>query len=290
MGTVSISIVSLALVACTAVPKEKAGTAAASKEVTVAKMQLRISGEGRPVVIVGQGLTGVLSWIPHAEQLASERRVALAQPLSVELGLAHAPLPPGYSVKTESGALAAALTDAGWPQPIDVVGWSYGGLIALDFALDHPDRVRSLLLIEPDVPWVLPEDGRPASVRKAEEGALRWADGVSEDELEAFMAEMLGPGQPPRQHPRWPVWNEYRDALRAMITVFRHRDDVSRVRQFGKPVMLVRGEGTGAYDAAICDALAAAFTGLRVVELPGGHMCPVVAMDQFLAELRAFQK
>jgi hypothetical protein len=31
------------------------------------KMRLEISGEGTPLVIVGGGLTGVLSWTTHAE-------------------------------------------------------------------------------------------------------------------------------------------------------------------------------------------------------------------------------
>jgi len=54
--------------------------------------------------------------------------------------------------------------------------------------------------------------------------------------------------------------------------------------------MLVRGQGTDRYNAAIADALAAAFASVRVVELPGGHMSPVVSMDEFLVEMRAFQK
>ena len=278
----------LALVACVAADKGNGRPAGVPKGAV--KMQLRVSGSGRPIVIVGQGLTGVLSWMPHAEQLASRRRVALAQPISVELGLAHRPLPADYSVKMESGALTAALTDVGWTEPVDVVGWSYGGLIALDFALDHPERIRSLVLVEPDAAWALPDYGRAdPEVRKTEEAAQRWVDGVSEDELAEFIADMLGPGQSPRQHPRWAVWNEHRDALRASIAIFRHRDDVSRLRRFSRPVLLVRGEGTDRYNAAISDALAAAFSSVRVVELPGGHMSPVVAMDRFLDEMRTFQ-
>jgi hypothetical protein len=31
-------------------------------------------GEGRPLVLVGGGLTGWLSWNPHQERLAAQRR------------------------------------------------------------------------------------------------------------------------------------------------------------------------------------------------------------------------
>jgi pimeloyl-ACP methyl ester carboxylesterase len=293
MGTAkrSVCVLALTLGACGGAPRAGVKSTNTSKEGTVAKMQLRITGQGRPLVIVGQGLTGILSWIPHAEKLAPARRVALAQPLSVEWGRTHRPLPADYSVKMESGALAAALADAGLTEALDVVAWSYGGLIALDFALDHPERVRTLLLVEPDAAWVLPDYGRAdGEVRRTEDSAKRWADGVSEDELAAFVAGMLGPGQSPREHPRWPIWNEHRDALRAIGAVFRHRDDVSRLRTFPKPVMLVKGEGTDRYNVVVGEALAAALPRARVLELPGGHMCPVVAMDRFLQEMREFQK
>jgi hypothetical protein len=148
-----------------------------------------------------------------------------------------------------------------------------------------------LLLVEPDAAWALPDHGRAdPEVRKAEEAALRWVDGVSEEELATFLAEMLGPDQPPRLHPRWPVWYQHRDALRAIVAVYRHRDDVSRLRRFSKPVLLVKGEGTDAYNVAVCNTLRASFATARLVELPGGHMCPVVAMDRFLEEMRAFQR
>ena len=94
------------------------------------KLQLHVIGEEQPLVLVGNGLTGALGWRAHAEQLAPARTVARAQPLSVQLGLERAPLPADYSVKMESRALGAALDDIGWTQPVDVVGWSYGGLIA----------------------------------------------------------------------------------------------------------------------------------------------------------------
>jgi pimeloyl-ACP methyl ester carboxylesterase len=254
------------------------------------KMQLHVTGNGRPLVIVGGGLTGILSFVPHAERLASTRQLARAQPLAVQLGLDQAPLPDDYSIDMESRALEAAIDDLGWKQPIDLVGWSTGGVIALDFALDHPERVRSLVLIEPDAPWVLPDRGAAdPDVQAAKERASRWARGVSEADLAAFLDEMLGPGQSARDNPRWDVWNQHRGALRAVAAIYKHRDDVARLGRFSRPVLLIKGEGTEQYNAIISDALSRALPTARVVELPGGHLAPVVAMDRFLGEMEAFQ-
>src|SRR5687768_6535748 len=104
------------------------------------KMQTEMRGSGSPLVLVGGGLTGSKSWLPHAERLAGSRTVIRAQPVAVQLGLENRPLPSNYSLELESAALEAALD----PAPIDVVGWSYGAFIALDYALDHPERIRTL--------------------------------------------------------------------------------------------------------------------------------------------------
>jgi pimeloyl-ACP methyl ester carboxylesterase len=282
-------LVTLTLSAC-ASHHHPSARPAPPKERTIMKMQLHVTGNGRPLVIVGGGLTGILSFVPHAERLTSTRQLARAQPLAVQLGLDQAPLPDDYSIDMESRALEAAIDALGWTQPIDLVGWSTGGVIALDFALDHPERVRSLILIEPDAPWVLPDRGAAdPDVRAAKERASRWARGVSEADLAAFLDEMLGPGQSARDNPRWDVWNQHRGALRAVAAIYEHRDDVARLGRFSRPVLLIKGEGTERYNAIISDALSRALPTARVVELPGGHLAPVVAMDRFLEEMEAFQ-
>jgi uncharacterized protein (TIGR02246 family) len=249
-----------------------------------------IIGEGRPLVIVGGGLTGALSWVPHAEALADRRRVARVQPIGVQCGVEHVPLPAGYSIRYEAEALRAALDNAGWTKPVDVVGWSMGGTIALDFALNHRERVRTLVLVEPDVPWILsPQDRADPEVRKAEEDARQWADGVTEEALAQFMDEMLGDGAAAREHPRWPVWNAHRDALRAINAIYQHEDDVRRLAAFDAPVLLVKGEGTPRYNLMMVDTLQRLLPGPRVAELPGGHLAPVVALDEFLAVMESFQ-
>lgn len=256
-------------------------------------MQLEVAGRGKVLVLVCGGFTGALSWAPHAEKLAPTRQVARAQPLNVQYALEGRSLPSGYGIRTESGALLRALDARGWKHAIDVVGWSYGGGIALDFALEHPERIRSLVLIEPSAYWVLPDSGRSdPEVQRAEALGLKWAKGVSEDDLADFLIEInaVPQGQSPREHPRWPIWLRHKNALVAGHAEFEHGDEKARLRSLRLPVLLIVGEGTAAYNRMIIEALARDLPNARVLELPGGHVAPIASMDRFLEEVAGFQK
>jgi pimeloyl-ACP methyl ester carboxylesterase len=259
------------------------------------KTQLFVKGSGAPLVLVGGGLTGALSWVPHQERLAIARTVARAQPLAVQLGLDDAPLPPDYSVKLESRALAAALDDAFAPGPIDLAAWSYGAAITLDLALDHPERVRTLTLIEPPAFWVLDAAGT-ADAETARESAELHAlyramtGDVSEAQLGAFVrqAGLVPPGESPTALPAWPSWVEHRRSLRTGDAPWLHADTAARLLAFDRPVLLVKGIGSSHFLHRIVDGLARTLPRARLVELPGGHAPNIVAMDAFLAHLTGF--
>jgi pimeloyl-ACP methyl ester carboxylesterase len=254
--------------------------------------QTPVVGDGDPVVLIGGGLTGWASWEPHAPRL-SATRVARLQPLAVQYGLEDRPLPEDYSVRTESAALRAALDRLGWATPLDLVAWSYGAVVTLDFALDHPERVRTLTLIEPPAAWVLPDgaEGDPEALTLR--GIARdLTPEVHASHLERFVRTvgLAPPDVSPTALPQWPLWLEHRRSLRAVAAPLEHEDDPARLGAFERPVLLVTGSGTSALLRRIHDELAARLPNAVTTELPGGHAPQLVSMEPFLETLSRFHR
>jgi pimeloyl-ACP methyl ester carboxylesterase len=257
------------------------------------RMQAERLGNGPPLVLIGGGLTGWASWEPHADRLATGREIIRLQLLAVQYGLEDRPLPDGYSPRMESRALAAALDDLGHTGPVDLAAWSYGALVTLDFALNHPERVRTLTLIEPPALWTLPDHGE--SMPDAQDltstlDLVRQADDVSVDALISFLrtVALVPPGADPQTLPQWGSWVLHRRSLRAGSAPLDHTDDPARLRAFRPPVLLVTGDGTSPFLRAVHDRLAASLADVRTLELPGGHAPHLVAMDDFLEALARF--
>jgi pimeloyl-ACP methyl ester carboxylesterase len=256
-------------------------------------MQAERTGGGQPVVLIGGGLTGWASWEPHAARLAATREVTRLQLLSVQYGLEDRPLPAGYSVRLESRALAATLDDLDRTGPVDLVAWSYGALVTLDFALNHPERVRTLTLIEPPALWTLPDRGRSLPDARALEALateIHDDDEVSIDALTSFLrtVALVTPGDDPESLPQWESWVRHRRSLRATSAPFHHTDDAARLSNLDRPVLLVTGHGTSPFLRAVHDTLAATLPDARTLELAGGHAPQLADMDGFLERLAGF--
>ena len=106
-------------------------------------------GAGPTVVMVHGLLIGsVASWyFTAAPALAAEHRVRV---YDLRGHGRSERAPSGYSTR-ELAADLAALTDD-LREPFDLVGHSWGALVALQYALAHPTRVRRLALVEAPLP------------------------------------------------------------------------------------------------------------------------------------------
>lgn len=116
------------------------------------KVHVQTVGTGPDVVIVHGLLSSITSWyFAVAPALATEYRV-----LMYDLrghGLSEFSKS-GYGLKSMTGDLSDVVTCHAGSAPIVLIGHSYGAVIALRYALDHPERVRRLVLVEPPLPVI----------------------------------------------------------------------------------------------------------------------------------------
>ncbi len=255
------------------------------------KMLYRAEGDGEPIVLVPGGLTGCVSWEPHARRLAAERKVVRVQLLTVEYGLKDRPLPPGYTFRTESEALANTLDYLFGADPVDIAAWSFGAATALSYALDNPERVRTLTLIEPPAFWVLDQEYHDQGLDELERSSRETRGDVSEEQMADFvhLVGIIPPDVDPRSLPQWPLWVKYRRSLRGNIAPFVTRDDPSRLERIRSPVLLVKGTGSAPFLHAVIDRLASRLPDSEVIEYPAGHAPHIVSMDRFMEKMASFQ-
>ncbi|GAC1351039.1 MAG: hypothetical protein NVSMB1_00270 [Polyangiales bacterium] len=255
-------------------------------------MQTLEVGEGSPLAIIGGGITGVKDWAGIASRLAAgHHRVIRAQQIAVQYGLEDRPLPSSYSIKTEGDAFGQALDHAGITGPVDIVGHSSGALNALQFALDHPDRVHTLTLSEPPAYFLLDEQQKTLPMVVEWASVLRkCSSGAGEPEVDLFLHALgvVKPGMPAKEHPVWPAFVAHRRSMRAFPAILEQHEDSRRLDEFRRPVLLVRGANTVAIHVMFNDAVKKHFPSAAVLTFPGGHNAVVAAGDKFADELQKF--
>lgn len=171
-------------------------------------------GEGEPpLVLLPGGLTGWQSWLPLVPALSADRRVVRVQPICNSEGLAGRPGTPDYNADVERESLALTLDTAGVAE-MHLVGWSNGGRMALDFALAHPARVRTLTMIEPAAYWLVADEDESAASFHEYLVGLAGRELSDEDLCEFLVRAGLGPeGTDFKALPQWDFWSSCRQAL-----------------------------------------------------------------------------
>jgi pimeloyl-ACP methyl ester carboxylesterase len=260
---------------------------------TALRLQTRVLGEGLPVVLLGGGLLGADGWGTVPQVLARTRRVLNLQSLAVQYGLEERPLPIDYAIQTEVDALRRTLSEMR-VEAADVIGMSHGAVIAIVFALEHPQRVRTLTLIEPPAFWLLPNHGHDtegAREMQALVSSLRDRP-IEQGHVERFRC-LLGDcagGRSPREAPQWPQWVKYRNSLRGLYTVGDYTDDPERLRGLTMPALIVTGAQTVRFHRMMNEALLRILPRAEALELGAGHNSPAAAPDHFVAEWQQFER
>jgi pimeloyl-ACP methyl ester carboxylesterase len=187
---------------------------------------------------------------------------------------------------------AAALLDALGTGPAVVVGWSIGGVVALDLALTHPDRVRALVLAEP--PLHAKRRPTPRMIRAIAGAQVLGRLGRPEAGARAFLRWALGrrgDGNDLDHVP--PPW---RDAMlanaAAIVAELRagtgEQLDRRRIAQLRVPMSVLAGSDSDPVFAACARRLAGCVPHAELREVPGaGHVIQHDRPEALVAAVRA---
>ncbi|MCH2105104.1 MAG: alpha/beta hydrolase [Planctomycetes bacterium] len=216
-------------------------------------------GEGDTPCVFAHGLLvdNLSSWYFGAAPVVATKRRALCYDLRGHGLSAHAP--EGYDVATCAADLVALL-DALELEVVDLAGQSYGALIALRVALEHPERVRRLILCEAPLPPSRLEE--MAGVLRADPAELL---AMLPDSLrEAFTSGKRRAVKAAQRLERLLTQTTLVSDLQAEGD---HSDEVLASVQ--QPTLLLYGEASSC--RGVGDRLEQAIPDARLVTLDGGH-------------------
>jgi len=97
-------------------------------------------GDGQPIVLLHGGLADNSTWGAQFSGLSPHRRVVAPE----RQGQGHTPDRPGpltYQAMTDQTVAVLRALDLG---PVDLLGWSDGGMVGTLLAAQHPELVRTL--------------------------------------------------------------------------------------------------------------------------------------------------
>jgi len=222
------------------------------------------SGTGDPILLIMGHAYGSDMWHRTAPELAASYRVIRFD----NRGVGRTSDPPGsYPVPLMAGD-ALAVLDAAGAASAHVYGVSMGGAVALQLALDHPGRVRSLIL-----------GCTAASAAGASRGALltRVRTLLPAPVLNRMAWKLLyGPDTPAsRRADDHQIVKRTRSSgrgRRGQITGLASFDVTGRLAEIRIPALVMHGAQDRIVPAANAQQLAGAIAGARLVIFPdAGH-------------------
>jgi len=256
-------------------------------ETNGARINYEVEGSGEPVAFIHAGVANLRMWDDQAAALRDAYRVIRYDTRGYGATETDA-------VEFSNRADLAALLDHLGEESAHVVGLSRGGIIALDFALEFPDRVRSLVVAAGGIGGYESAEEAPPETWELPEKLWEAKDWAALADWEtAYWAD--GPGQATDRVP------EIRDRVHGWIleTYRAEKEEgtpqpldppaVGRIAGMRTPLLVILGtlDDPGTSDAM--RHLARTVRGARLEVFEGAaHMVNLEQPDRFNALLREF--
>lgn len=265
------------------------------------RLYTRRVGDGPPVVVLHGGPGAHLDYLlPQYDRLATARALLYYDQRGGGRSPVSREVPVGWR---EHVADLEALRDSWRLDRLTLLGYSWGGLLAVLYALEHPDRVARLALVS----------AAPMTAAWRDEFERRFAARMAEPWIARSRAELAAQGLAKTDPERYrrlafalSVAAYFHDPSRARdMTPFRVTERTRRAvwESLGEYDLRERIRHTfpsgtaprslvmhGTYDPMPIEAAreTAALLSTGVIELPTGHAPHVEATEEFVRALDAF--
>lgn len=229
-------------------------------------------GAGSPVVLIhGLVIGNLATWFFGVAPLLARRHAVLLYDQRGH-GLS-APAESGFDLATSSVDLAGLLAAVdGFDGPVDVVGHSYGGAVALRLGIDAPERVRKVVVLDAPLP---PFDPAEVAAMMKEVDVEQFQQLLALDHQQfSELAAKLAVGRGRRGARRADRARHLREGTTVTADLLAEPAiDATGLAGLDRPVLCVYGSTSPFRSRG--DLLAAALPDVRVVELEGGHLLPL---------------
>lgn len=192
------------------------------------------------------------------------------------------------------------LLDALGVERADVLGFSYGGMIAQRLAVAAPERIRRLIIASSSIPPVPADayDDWPEAAALRDTNACAWADDPSPELVRADAVECVAAN----------VWREQSQAellrrlaqvrfsaewarpfLAGVLTPARPQQSQARLAASGIPILLLHGRQDLTFPAKLAEQVAAEVaTATAVIIDQAGHMAHIDQPEAWITAVASF--
>lgn len=255
------------------------------------QIAVEFRGAGQPVLLI-HGTVIADGMLPIVDVLAPRREYLLIRYHRRGYG-GSSPITMPWSME-QHAADAARLIDQLGIRKAHVVGHSAGAAVAMELALDFPEKVGSMVLLEP---WLsAPADWFAALEQDLAAIQAVYESGQTAAALDSYLNLFCGPDHRKSLDRALPgVWHDI--ALHDADTLFRHELGALRLwhlsravaERLTKPMLLIRGERTSPFYAEAHRELTEWFPDAQTVVLPNaGHMLPTEQPDTLVRIISRF--
>lgn len=259
-----------------------------------------VQGDGTPVVLLHGFPLDLEMWRPQIDSLAGDYHViapnlrGYGQAPEKQSTLAEGDATEGVSMRQYADDVLALLDELGITQPIVLAGFSMGGYIAWQFALNYPDRLKALIAC--DTRAIADSD----EAREKRQKMARLMQSAEDTEAATGMLSMLLSAA--KQEAK--ISDEVREmilrqnplAVAASQLGMAGRPDVTeRLKEITCPALVVCGASDAISPPEEMRGIADALPNAQFVEIPNaGHMTTLEnpkavneALQEFLGKLTA---